>query len=160
MSDKRKKPKNRYPSPRLKGMGKLFQIIQEELDWKPNSITGSKLKTLDIAKGRETEAVFTLKFLGLIDDNGIPTSDFDKLRNDFSKTLSELTITSYKGLFDTIPKNMIRQTTLVNFFMQEGYSRDTAEYQAKFFAWLCEQSDIRLPNIETGFKRARFEKDR
>ncbi len=160
MSKKQARPNKRYPSARLKGMREIFWIIRDDSEWKPESINAATLKTLEFAKGRETESVFALKFLGVIDEDGKPTAEFDELRKDFHETLAKLTTRSYSELFDTIPKKMIRQNTLVNFFIQEGYSRDTAEYQAKLFAWLCEEAKIELPSIEARFKRARFEKDK
>jgi hypothetical protein len=50
---------------------------------------------------------------------------------------------------------MMNQAKLVSFF---GKPIESAEYKAKFFAWLCEQAEINLPNVETKFHRARFDK--
>ena len=155
---KRSKPKNRYPNPRIKGFAEIFRIIREEEDWHPKEITSDTLITLGISPGKETQTIFALKFLTIIDEENHPTVEFDNLRNDFIPSLSKITTKAYEKVFDTIPMSLMRQKTLVNLFMQEGYSEETAEYQAKFFAWLCEESDIELPNIESTFKRARFDK--
>jgi len=61
----------------------------------------------------------------------------------------------YSELFKIIPARMVNQHRLVRFF---GTTIETAEYQAKFFAWLCEEAGIDLPNLEKKFHRARFDK--
>jgi len=64
---------------------------------------------------------------------------------------------SYAELFNLIPPKLANQTRLINFF---GTAIDTAEYQAKLFAWLCKQAGIELPDVEEHFHRARFDKEK
>ena len=70
--------------------------------------------------------------------------------------MKRLVLEKYKELFKLIPASMISQSRLVKFF---GLAADTSEYQAKLFAWLCEQAGIELPNLEKQFHRARFDKN-
>lgn len=149
-------PSAQYPYGRLKGM-KDFMAFAQDKDWKPARIDLELLKKLDIAKGKEREAIKTLNFLGLIDEEGTLTLKFDALKSNYQGTLKELVQTKYAALFALIPPRMINQARLVKFF---DTAVDTAEYQAKLFVWLCEQAGIELPNVEKNFHRARFDKEK
>ena len=147
---------DRYPDARVKGVLEVFELIREEPDWRPDPIDKATLKTLGIAKGKETNLLFALRFLGTIDEDGTPTDEFDDLRLDFKPTLDRLVRESYSQTFATIPISRISQDTLVRFFRTHGYSEESAEYQGKLFVDLCEQAGIDLPAAESSFKRSRY----
>lgn len=151
-----KKQDTRYPSARLKGIEEFMAFVQEP-DWKPSPINTDLFKKLGMAKGKEGLAVHALKFIGIIDEEGNPTDEFDNLKKDYRNTLKRLVQASYSELFNLIPPKLANQSRLVNFF---GTAVDTAEYQAKLFVWLCKQSGIELPNVEEHFHRARFDKEK
>jgi hypothetical protein len=146
----------KYPYARLTGMTGFMDCLQNNQDWKPDVINADLLKTLEIARGKEGETVYTLKFLGIIGNDGAPTEEFDNLRNDYQGTMLRLVSEKYRELYKQIPSSMINQSRLVKFFSP---SVETAEYRAKLFGWLCEQAGIELPNLEKQFHRARFDKN-
>ncbi len=146
--------KVRYPYARLTGM-KEFMAFVREPDWKPETINPNLLQTLGIAKSKEREAIHALRFLGILADDGTPTIEFDSLKQDYLGTMKRLVFEKYKELFKIIPANLVNQSRLVKFF---GLSADTSEYQAKLFAWFCEEAGIDLPNLEKHFHRSRFDK--
>jgi hypothetical protein len=156
MPKKQKNPSIRYPDARLKGLRGFFELVRDEPTWKPDPITIDVFKALEVARGKESNAIFALKFLGILDAKGSPNTDFDNLRRDYQPTLCRLVRTSYAKLFQTIPIGRINQRSLVSFFMTQGYAEDTAEYQAMLFVDLCREAQILLPNAEASFKRARF----
>jgi hypothetical protein len=145
---------NRYPSARLKGM-QDFMIFVQEPEWKPSKVDVDLMKKLDIAKGRESETAAAIRFLGIVDEDNVPTAEFDKLKLEYQSTLRKLVQSKYTELFNILPLRMINQKRLVSFF---GPPVETAEYQAKLFVWLCEQAEIELPSVEKRFHRARFDK--
>lgn len=63
-----------------------------EPEWKPNSVNVDLLKTLDIAKGKEREAVQALKFLEIIAEDGTPTDQFNNLKQDYTGTMKNLVL--------------------------------------------------------------------
>jgi hypothetical protein len=146
----------KYPYSRLKGL-KDFMDFAKEPGWKQPKIDKALFKKLDLAKGKENEALSALRFLGLIDAAGVPTAAFDALKEDYQGTMNNLVRTGYADLFSLIPPRLATQSRLLTFF---GKPVETAEYQAKLFAWLCEQAGIELPNVEQNFHRARFDKDK
>ena len=146
----------KYPYARLKGMTRFIEILRTDPGWKPDVINVDLLKTLGIAPSKEGETIQTLKFLGIIGADGQPTEEFDNLKQDYQGTMKRLVSEKYQELFKQIPSRMISQDPLVRFF---GLSPDTSEYQAKLFAWLCEQAGIELPNLEKNFHRSRFDKN-
>jgi hypothetical protein len=148
------KNKRKYPDTRIKAIQDIINLIREEKDWKPEKITISMLKILNIAPSKESNTIFCLKFLGIIDDKGFPTNEFDNLRNNFKETLSKLVKISYSHLLEIIPPSRINQDTLLSFFTTAGYSVDTSEYQAKLFVELCNFAEIKFPNVEGTITRA------
>lgn len=153
---KTKNQGTKYPSARLKGIEEFMAFVQEP-SWRPSPINIELFKRLDLAKGKEGLAVHTLKFLSIINEEGMPTDDFDNLKKDYQNTLKRLVQASYAELFSLIPAKLVNQARLVKFF---GEPVETAEYQAKLFVWLCKQSGIELPNVEEHFHRARFDKEK
>lgn len=146
----------KYPYSRLKGLKDFLEFAQEP-GWKQPKIDKALFKRLDLAKGKENEALRALRFLGLIDAAGAPTAAFDDLKTDYPGTLNRLVRAGYADLFSLIPPRLATQSRLLTFF---GKPIETAEYQAKLFAWLCDQAGIELPNVEKNFHRARFDKDK
>lgn len=144
----------KYPYARLAGMREVMAWIQEPT-WNPEKIDADLLKKFKMAKSKESEAVHALKFLGIITPEGKPNDEFDNLRKDYQGTLKRLVLEKYRNLFNDLPVRMINQDRLVSFF---GLSKDTSEYQAKLFQWLCTEAGIELPNLEKDFHRARFDK--
>ena len=144
----------KFPSPRLKGMQEFMEYVQDP-SWKPSPIDVSLLKKMGNSKGKEELAVKALRFLGIIDNAGVPTEEFDNLKKDYRPTLRRLVQEKYSELLSLFPLAKVNQSRLVSYF---GEPEETAEYQAKFFVWLCQQAGIELPNVEKKFHRARFDK--
>jgi hypothetical protein len=150
----KKEAKITYPYARLKGMGEFMSFVQSP-GWRPGTIDAGTLRKLDISKGKERLCLNALVFLGILTPEGTPTAEFDNLKKDYEGTLRSVVLRKYDDLFKLIPPPLINQSRLVKFF---GLSADTSEYQAKLFAWLCEQAGIELPNVGKRFHRARFDK--
>ena len=144
----------KFPSPRLKGMQEFMEYVQDPV-WKPSPIDVSLLKKMGNSKGKEDLTIKALRFLGIIDNAGVPTEEFDNLKKDYQPTLKQLVQEKYSELLSLFPVTKIKQDKLVSYF---GEPVETAEYQAKFFVWLCEQAGIELPSVEKKFHRARFDK--
>jgi len=153
-----KQLKTSFPYARPSALEEIFRLIKEEPTWNPSSINVSTLKTLGIAPSKETLAIQTLKFLGILNEDATPTDVFVSLRKSFASTLERQVRQAYKSIFDQIPLSRINQETLVKFFMNNGYIEDTAEYQGVLFVYLCKAVNIDLPNASLSFKRARFKK--
>ena len=146
----------RYPYARVKHIQQFFEVLLDEKDWRPDPLDKKVFETLDLAPSKESVLVGALKFIGIIDLDGSPTKEFDELRSNFKPTLKRLVLASYKNLFSTVPRKLIKQKTLVTFFMQQGFSKDTAEYAGKLFVSLCRDAGIELPNAPEKFARARY----
>jgi len=144
----------KYPSARLKGMQEFMEFVREP-SWKPSELDIKLFKKLGMAKGREGSAIQTLRFMGIVDDDGAPTIEFDNLKKNYQPTLKRLVQEKYSDLLNLLPLSKANQLRLVSYF---GDPVETAEYQAKLFVWFCEQSGIELPNVEKKFHRARFDK--
>lgn len=144
----------RYPYARVKAMRELLEFIREA-NWNPDKLDRSLLRKLAIAPSKQYEAISALRFLGLIDHDGRPTKSFFKLKDEYKRTLEGLVRSSYWELFELIPPSLMTQERLLNFFET---ARDTAEYQAKLFVYLCQESEIDLPNVSIKFHRSRHDK--
>ena len=144
----------RYPSARLTGVTRFMEFLRKP-GWKPDVVDVSVLKRLGIAPSKERETIHALQFLGIIANDGTPTEEFDNLQSDYTGTMKRLVPEAYKEVFKLLPADMITQDSLVLFF---GMATDTSEYQAKLFAWFCEQAEIKLPNLEKRFHRKHNDK--
>jgi hypothetical protein len=144
----------RYPSARLTGVTRFMEFFHKP-GWKPDFVDMDVLKRLRIAPSKEREMVHALEFLGIIADDGTLTEEFDNLQSDYTRTMTRLVLEKYRELFKLLPVDMITQDNLMPFF---GTARDTSEYQAKLFAWFCEQAGIELPNLEKHFHRGHNDK--
>jgi hypothetical protein len=151
-----KKKSIKYPSARLKGLAEFMTFVKEP-DWKPATINIELFKRLGMAKGKESEAIYALKFLGIINENGVPSEEFDNLKHDYQGTIKKLVQEKYNELFNLVPMKLMNQSRLVNFF---GAPVETAEYQTKLFVWFCNEAGIDLPSMESRIHRARYDKNK
>ncbi len=133
----------RYPLARLQGLSE-FMAFARDADWRPARIDTALLARLGIAQGKEAEVIYALEFLGLIDDNNTPTSEFEELKQNYQVTMRRLVQAKYGELFSIIPPRLINQARLMNFF---GPPIERAEYQARLIFWFCEQAGIELLDL-------------
>lgn len=138
-------------------MDRFFELVKTQADWNPSFISAKSLKTMGIAPSKEKATIACLDFLGIVNTQGVPTDNFQKLRNDFQPTLRRLVRSAYSEIFETVPASLITQEGLVRFFVESGYSKDTAEYQAVLLVWLCQQSGVDLPSAQATLPRSRFQ---
>lgn len=157
MNSKKQKITTVYPSARMLAMSQIMEAIRSP-DWNPLRIDVALIETLNVARSKESEAVKTLRFLDLIDEQGVPSEEFQALRHDYQPTLNRIVRENYAPILQQIPSKLITQQSVVKFFMRAGYVEDTAEYQGMLFGWLCREAGIDLPNLPTSFTRARFAK--
>lgn len=143
-----------YPQSRIKALAEIFELIKEP-SWRPDRVDTALLKRLRIGSNYESKAIQTLRFLGLIDNDGTPLPEFDELKRNFQPMLARLVGEKYSALFKILPTQHMNQNRLVSFF---GEPTESAEYKAVLFAWLCAQASVELPNVGTRFHRARFQK--
>jgi hypothetical protein len=156
MKKQKKLPTIKFPYARLTGISGFMEYARQD-GWEPAKIDIPMIKKMGIGTGKEGLVVSTVHFLKLIDDSGLPTRELRNLQEDYPKTLRRLVVISYKDLFSVIPAKLVNQHRLVSFFSSEGFSVETAEYQAKLFVWLCKEAGIELPSVEEKFHRARFD---
>src|SRR5689334_15593355 len=96
----------KYPYARLKGMEDFMKFAKEP-GWRPPKFDAEVLRTMDVAKGKEREAVAALRFLGIIDATGAPTEVFDGLKTDYQGTLRRQVQAGYAELFAMFPPKMV-----------------------------------------------------
>jgi hypothetical protein len=60
--------------------------------------------------------VHALKFMGVIDEEGILKEEFDNLKQDYQNIMKRLIQASYGELFCLIPPKIANQTRLVKLF--------------------------------------------
>jgi hypothetical protein len=157
MRTKKQTASVKYPSARLTGISGFMEFARQP-NWKQSQIDINLMKKMGVGKGKEGLVVATLRFLGLIDENGTPTGEWNNIKQDYQATLKRLVEEKYSELFGLIPTKLVNQHRLISFFCSSGFPVETAEYQAKLFVWLCKEAGIEIPNVEEHFHRARFDK--
>lgn len=111
-------------------------------------------------------SVNALKFLGLIDDLGVPTQLMQKLRltGDLrTAEVEKIVRAAYSPLFETAgqPEQLPMDQLMNEFVIQYGMTRRLAESAARVFAKLCEIAGLKEPGSVAPRKQSpRAEKDR
>jgi hypothetical protein len=99
---------SKYPYARVKAMTEFMEFVREP-NWKPEKIDVELLKRLGMAKSKEREAIRAFTFLGLINEDGVPTHEFDNLKRDYQGSLKRLVEENYAELFNLIPARLANQ---------------------------------------------------
>lgn len=110
----------------------------------PKKVDSNLVLDYGISKSQAFALISTLKFLGLTDDNGIPTPAFRALQTggeEFQKTLNEIMKTAYSDLFSRLDVSRDSRDKIVNFFAR-NYSPATAERATALFLDLCGEAGI------------------
>lgn len=134
-----------YKHPYTLGGGSLTQVIQQLRKSFPAVVKADTLKKLGIAPNNESYVINTLKFLGVIDDEGNKTKQagviFSKHDNDeFAQEFAKLVLVAYKELFDLYGDESwtLDQGKLIAFFRSsDESSAEVGRRQANTFQVLA-----------------------
>jgi Family of unknown function (DUF5343) len=133
-----------YPFVTPQSMAEMMEFICQP-DWKM-PVNVKLVEKLKIATNNEPKVVGALRFLGVIDTDGIPTGEFDALKKNYKPTLKRLVQEKYADLLTILPPRMMTLKRLKGFFGD----KQTDERRVRFFVWLCQEAGIELPNLELG----------
>jgi len=99
----------------------------------PNRVDKAFLQKLNVASNNEWALISALKYLGIVDDRGIPTSAYRRLLSDqtFTDTFRHLVERSYRSLLEMGGAGM-SETDLQNYFRVTS-SPSQAKTAARFF---------------------------
>ncbi len=123
-----------------------FRTFLERIRWvtTPKKVDKKLLDDYGIPPKNQSALLSALKFLGLIDDNGTPTSDFRRLQSsgtEFRNGLEEIVRKSYANLlvrFDALRGDRER----VSNYFATNYSPATAKKATILFFELCREIGI------------------
>ena len=142
MSAKSNSKKPNYPFPAGKSMSQVMERIR-----RPNwdmPVTIAMIEKLGIASGNRAKPVTALRFLGVIDNKGEPTQKMQELQSNYAATMRTITYEKYSELLAIYSPEEITRTKLETYF---GGPAQVNERRARFFAWLCKEAGIDLPNL-------------
>ncbi|MGB8645186.1 MAG: DUF5343 domain-containing protein [Anaerolineae bacterium] len=134
----------KYPFAAPESMAETMEFARHPT-WQ-RTINLALLKKMGIAQNNEAKVTSALRFLGIIDEKGEPTPEFDSLKTDYQGTMKRLVKKAYSELFDTFTADMITRDRLLSFF---GKPEQGAQRRSWLFIWLCSEAGIELPNVET-----------
>jgi hypothetical protein len=113
----------------------------------PDFIDVKTLQTWGIATKQEYFLISALGFLGLIDEQLKPTSEFANIQmegNQFKTNLKEIVEKAYSDVFKAYKIEHLTSEDLINFFGQ-NYSQRSKYRMVKPFAYLCKLAGIESP---------------
>ena len=118
----------------------------ERIRWvtTPKKVDKKLLDDYGIAEPNKSALLSALKFLGLIDDNGIPTSLFRKLQSsgdEFRGNLEEVIRKAYADLFVQFDVLRSDRERICNYFAT-NYSPATAKKATIVFVDLCKEVGV------------------
>ena len=117
---------------------------------------------LNIVSGSEAYKLRAgLRFLGLIDEKGHPTSKLAGLRvtgENFKKNLAKVISEAYSDLFNAVIIEKAKAESVINFMIEKyGYSRPLAEEAATLFVYFCSKAGIPISKELSDFQITRRE---
>jgi hypothetical protein len=112
---------------------------------------------LNIASGSEAYKFRSgLLFLGLIDQEGHPTKNLQKLRvtgEAFCENFGNVIHEAYEDLFQAIIIEKAKPESVINFMIERyGYSRLRAEEATSLFVYFCKTANIAISNELSNFQ--------
>ncbi|HLI46128.1 MAG TPA: DUF5343 domain-containing protein [Geobacterales bacterium] len=115
---------------------------------RPDKINQEYLKKLGYKSSNEQTFPTILKFIGLLDNNNSPNSNYDIVRNKTGskELMANLIGSAYKELFDTYPNAQNEDDSKIIAFMKPYLPRldeTTIGYYARTFKVLCEFADFK-----------------
>ena len=126
----------------------MLQALQLMRKTPPHKVDGNFLRHNQIAPGNEYKVVGALRFLGIIDDDGIPTEKSRLLKTKgavFTAALQNIIRGAYSNLFQHLNENKFSQEAIFNYFItEEGLGTEMATKTTRFFIQLCHLAEIDL----------------
>lgn len=131
-----------YPFPAAKSMAQAMERIRRPSWNLPVNI--KMMEKMGIASGNRAKPVTALRFLELIDDSGMPTERLRELQQNYVPTLRKIVEEKYAELFGIYSPEEMTRNRIETFF---GPATQVNERRARFFVWLCKESEIELANL-------------
>ena len=124
----------------------------------PDKVTSGLVEDYNIPKGHAFALLSSLKFLGLVEDDGTPNPAYKALQTsgeEFRGNLEEIVRRAYSDLFSVVDPSRNGREHIKNFFAR-NYSPATAERATALFLDLCGEAGI--PTLEEKTPTATKEK--
>jgi hypothetical protein len=135
-----------------------IQALQLMRKTTPSKVDGDFLRAHKIAPGNEYKVVGALRFLGLIDDNGMPMEKSRLLKtmgSTFTLALQEIVRSAYRELFHYLDIKKATRDDVYNYFITESkLGTEMAAKAARFFITLCRMAQIELGSSSQASSRA------
>jgi hypothetical protein len=112
----------------------------------PAKVDARLLKTNSVAPGNEYKVVGALRYLGIIDEDGTPTTKSRLLKTrgpSYVLALQDIVKTAYRDILDQLDIKRASRDQIHNCFITElGLGIEMATKASRFFISLCQQADI------------------
>lgn len=136
------------PYASVKKVSDMFELLYSRSF---QSLTANDLKDRGFSTADAFQVLATLKFLGLLNDDGTTTDKISKiqLRGDQKTTaLKEIVTASYRSLFKVAPEaNKLSRDELHNEIVAVyKVSPRISKTAAPLFIWLCQQAGLEVTN--------------
>jgi|GEM_PF-3045719 len=119
----------------------------------PDKLSATTLKGWGVAPNQEHPLLSALRFLRLVDDEGIPSPNFGKIQvegEEFKSNLKQIIEESYSDLFRALKLEQASHQDLLNFFGVH-HSQASKSKMARAFGHLCNLAGLEYP----AFKKIR-----
>lgn len=141
---RKKVSKRNAPYVAAKAISAFFERIRYVST--PDKVDVGLLLDYGISKGNVFALISAIKFLGLVDDEGVPTSAFTSLQvtgEDFTIALENIIRNAYEDLFSKLDASRDSREHIRNYFAR-NYSAAKASDSTNLFLALCRQAQIPL----------------
>jgi len=118
----------------------------------PTEVDSALLQDYGLSKSQSFPTLSTLKYLGIIDDKGVPTPAFRALQtggDEFTNALQDILQNAYSELFNRLDVSRDSRDKIMNFFARNS-SPATAERATSLFLDLCGEAGIETAASKEG----------
>lgn len=118
----------------------------------PEKVDIDRLQDYGVSPGNAPALLSALKFLGLLDSQGVPTEDFRAIQTtgaEFCQNLEQVVRRAYADVFDRFDVATAERELIRNYFARR-YSVSQAESATAVFTDLCGQAEIPLSGALQG----------
>ncbi len=143
----KKGSKNWHPTPAYAPWTEMQKALEKLRHFRPSRVDIALLQTYGIAPKNERAVVNALKYLRLVDAQGVPTDNLSlvQVKGDYyARNLADLVREAYADLFSRIDLTSALPETIHNYFLAQKVGPTVAAKCSRLFLGLCREAALPL----------------
>lgn len=132
-------------SPPYAPWAEMRETLEKLRGVRPSRVDIAFLQTYGIAPRNERTVINALKYLEIIDSEGVPTDRLMQLQGgEYVENLGRIVKQAYTNLFERINLKDATLETIHNYFLTQGAAPSVAAKCGRFFIGICKEAGIEI----------------